>query len=95
MHRKTVNLTDRDVDRLAVFLDKEAPDLAELARAVGEDTVPYSESGVLRALALVGADFVRDMVEARAYAALAASYTEEDERFAEAAMQMAGEAWRE
>jgi hypothetical protein len=92
MPRKTVNLTEEEADRLASFFEGETPERSALARAVGEDTAPHSESGVLRQLTLLGMRYVQDEVLREGYEALAAAETDEDRRAADAMWDMSVEA---
>jgi hypothetical protein len=92
MARKTVNLSDEEAGRLASFFEGETAERSALARAVGEETAPYSESSVLRQLTLLGMRYVQDEVLREGYEALAAAETDEDRPEAEAMWGMSAEA---
>jgi hypothetical protein len=92
MPRKTVNLTEEEADRLASFFEGETPERSALARAVGEEAAPYSESSVLRQLTLLGMRYVQDELLREGYEALAAAETAEDPGGADAIWDMSVEA---
>lgn len=91
--RKTVNLSPEDYEDLAPFLDEESREHAELAAAVGEEGVAYSESGALAALARVGARVVRDRILDRGYRELARSQGPQDDAFLDFAWGEVASAW--
>jgi hypothetical protein len=94
MKRKSVNLSDRDAEILEPFLEP-GPQQARLAAMVGEESLPYSESAALRALAMLGARAVRSEQLRAGYEAWAASWDEEDQASLGAAEELASEVWRD
>lgn len=95
MKRKTVNLSDEDYEELRRFFDPNAPERRSLVAGVGEEPEAYSDSAVLRALALRGARVIRQQLLAEGYKQLAESYDTEDRAWAEASLEMAAETWRD
>jgi hypothetical protein len=93
MLRKTVNLTRRDAEALAPFLDASSPERESLAGLVDEEL--DSESDVLRALVRLGIRIVFEDQLELGYAQLAASQDAEDEAWTRASMEWAGERWRD
>jgi hypothetical protein len=67
MLRKSVNLTDRDLERLAPYFEKQSEERRLLAEAVGEDAATYSDSAVLRELALLGAQTLMEKAMEEGY----------------------------
>lgn len=91
--RKTLNLTPEDEKALAPYLEEGSAERDELARMVGEDSVPYSESAALVSLAKLGAKVVRDRILERGYVEWAAGWQVEDEEFTRFSAAQAGELW--
>ena len=93
MKRISVNLSDEEYERLTGFLDGDRAQMA--GSIVGEDAPPYSDSGIVKVLALAGADAVEAALDAEAYRTLAASDDTDDRAVARAALSMAAEMWKE
>ncbi|MFB8039031.1 hypothetical protein ACFC5Z_40280 [Streptomyces sp. NPDC056004] len=80
--RKSLPLEDADLDALARLRDPASPERAAMLRLMGLSvTDDTSEATLLHAVFAAGRQALRDEVNARGYAELAAQQDEEDEAF--------------
>lgn len=93
MKRRTVNLTDEEDRLLGPYFDQSSPQNHALAARAAEEAPLYSDSAVLRALALEGAKAIEDQLMAAGYRELAASYGEMDLAIADESLAVIAEMW--
>lgn len=78
-----MNLTGRDIERLAPYFDKESEKRRLLAEVVGGDPASYSESAVLRDLTMLGAQVIDEKAMEAGYEEYAKMWDEEADAWIE------------